>query len=46
MYERLKRLYLSGDLSDTGLNNAVAKKWITAAQAEAIRDAKALQDLN
>lgn len=45
MYERLERLYLEGRLTDTQLDNAVLKGWISAEQAQAIRDAKALQDL-
>ena len=45
MYERLKRLYLAGLLTDTQLDNAVQKKWIKAEQAEEIHDAKVLQDL-
>ena len=45
MYERLERLYLEGRLTDTQLDNAVLKDWITAAQAQAIRDKKVLQDL-
>jgi len=45
MYERLKRLYLAGSLTDAQLDNAVQKKWITATQAEEIHDAKVLQDL-
>ena len=32
MYERLKRLYVTGKLSDTGLANAVIKGWITDEQ--------------
>lgn len=44
MYERLKALYLTGQLSDAGLNNAVTKGWITQAQADEIRAAKAAQD--
>lgn len=41
MYNTLKRLYLDGRLTDAQLNNAVSKGWITAAQAEAIREAAA-----
>ena len=37
MYERVKRLYLSGRLSDTGLDNAVEKGWITDGQKTDIR---------
>ena len=45
MYERLKRLYLEGRLTDAQLDNAVLKGWITSEQAQKIRDAKVLQDL-
>jgi hypothetical protein len=44
MYDRLRTLYLSGQLSDAGLQNAVTKKWITQAQADQIRADKAQQD--
>lgn len=37
MYDRLKSLYLAGKLSDTQLDAAVTKGWITAAQAAEIR---------
>lgn len=37
MFERLKALYLAGRLDDAGLDRAVARGWITAEQAEAIR---------
>lgn len=37
MYERLRRLYLSGSLTDEGLSNAVARGWITPEQAAEIR---------
>lgn len=37
MYDRLRALYLDGRLDDAGLDNAVARRWITAAQAEQIR---------
>ena len=40
MYERLKRLYLVGKLSDTGLSNAVIKGWITEYQRQEIVAAK------
>lgn len=45
MYERIKALYFSGRLDDAGLDLAVAppKKWITAAEAAAIRAAKLQQ---
>ena len=45
MYERLKRLYLEGRLTDAQLDKAVLKGWITSEQAQEIRDAKVLQDL-
>lgn len=45
MYERLERLYLGGRLTDTQLDNAVLKGWITAEQAEEIRTEKALSEL-
>ena len=32
MYETLKRLYDAGKLSDQGLDNAVAKGWISPEQ--------------
>lgn len=44
MYDRLHYLYLSGQLSDAGLQNAVTKGWITQAQADQIRADKAAQD--
>lgn len=44
MYATLRRLYLEGRLDDTGLNNAVTKKWITQAQADQIRAEKLQQD--
>lgn len=37
MLETIKRLYQEGKLTDVGLDNAVAKGWITAEQAEEIR---------
>ena len=37
MFETLKRLYDNGKLTSDGLNNAVAKGWITQAQADEIR---------
>ena len=36
MYERLKRLYVSGKLTAVGLANAVIKGWITEAQKQEI----------
>lgn len=43
MYERLHFLYLSGQLTDAGLQNAVTKGWITQEQADQIRADKAAQ---
>ncbi len=40
MFERLKGLYLSGKLTDVGLNRAVSKGWITLEQAEEIKNFK------
>ena len=36
MFERLKRLYESGQLDQKGIENAVAKGWISQEQAEEI----------
>ena len=36
MFERLKRLYAEGKINETGINNAVAKGWITQEQADEI----------
>ena len=36
MFERLKRLYQSGQLNDEAIQNAVKKGWITLEQAERI----------
>ena len=36
MFERLKRLYESGQLNQRGIENAVAKGWITLEQADEI----------
>lgn len=36
MYNRLKRLYLAGQLSDAGLANAVKRGWITQEQMDEI----------
>lgn len=38
MYERLKALYESGQLSLDGLNKAVEKGWITEEQKQSIVD--------
>ena len=40
MYERLKRLYVTGKLTAIGLANAVIKGWITEAQKQEILAAK------
>ena len=44
MYEKLRDLYLSGRLNDAGLDNAVARGWITQEQADQIRADKQVQD--
>lgn len=36
MYERIKTLYLSGRLTDSGLSKAVRLGWITEAQRDEI----------
>lgn len=36
MYERLKRLYVTGKLTAVGLANAVIKGWITEEQKQEI----------
>lgn len=36
MFERLKRLYDAGRLTETGINNAVARGWITDLEAAEI----------
>lgn len=36
MYNRLKRLYLAGQLTEAGLVNAVKRGWITQEQIEEI----------
>ena len=40
MFERLKRLYIAGKLTNTGLSNAVIKGWITEDQKQKIIAAK------
>lgn len=40
MFERLKRLYESGQLKQKGIENAVAKDWITQEQANEILNPK------
>ena len=37
MFERLKRLYLAGSLTDSGLANAVTRGWITSEQEAEIK---------
>lgn len=44
MYNRLKKLHLAGRLNDTGLENAVARGWITEDQKAEIIEAKKEQD--
>ena len=39
MYERVKRLYLAGRLSEAGLENAVEKGWISNEQRTEILEA-------
>ena len=41
MYYTIKRIYLEGRINDAGLDKAVAKGWITEAQEEEIKQAKA-----
>ena len=41
MYERLKRLYQEGDLTEKGLDRAVKFGWITNEQKEEIVASKA-----
>lgn len=36
MYEIIKRLYLAGQLTPKGLDNAVEKGWITREQADVL----------
>lgn len=36
MFNRLKKLYMAGRLTEAGLDNAVVKGWITAEQKAAI----------
>ena len=40
MFERLKRLYVSGKLTAVGLSNAVIKGWITETQKQEILSEK------
>lgn len=40
MFWTLKRMYLEGKLPKVGLENAVAKNWITEEQMREIIDAK------
>lgn len=43
MLERLKRLYAAGRLTETGLNNAKNKKWISEEEKQEILNSKILQ---
>ena len=36
MYERLKRLYRNGEITESGLEKAVTKGWITKEQMDEI----------
>ena len=40
MFERLKRLYNAGKLDETAIRAAVAKGWLTEAQADEILNPK------
>lgn len=40
MYSTLKRLYLTGRLTEKGLENAVIKKWITQEEMNKILESK------
>ena len=40
MYETIKRLYIEGRLTDAGLENAVAKGWVTQKEAKEIKKQK------
>ena len=40
MYQTLKRLYQSGELTAAKLMNAVKKKWITKEDADEIKGAR------
>ena len=40
MFERLKRLYDEGKLDEAAIQNAVAKGWLTEAQADEILNPK------
>ena len=39
MFDTLKRLFVEGRLTDAGLDNAVAKGWVTEEQANEIKGA-------
>jgi hypothetical protein len=36
MYSILKKMYVAGKLTETGLDNAIAKGWITEVEKEEI----------
>lgn len=40
MRAKIEKLYLEGELTEKGLDNAVKKKWITAAEKEEIIEKK------
>lgn len=40
MYEYIKRLYLSGKLTDVGLDAAVMRGWVTTEQHNALVEEK------
>ena len=40
MYERIRNMYLFQNLSESGLDNAVKKGWITLEEATALREEK------
>lgn len=44
LFNRLKKLYMEGRLTATGLENAVAKGWITREQKAAIIAEKEAED--
>ena len=44
MFEIIKRNYLAGRIGAAGVQNAVKKGWLTAAQAEEIRAVESVVD--
>lgn len=40
MYLTIKKLYLEGRLTESGLNNAVSRGWITADEKAEIKSSK------